>query len=103
MVKLITTAMDLGVGQLQWNVVTTERLKLAQKDPEHYGNIPVRVAGYSQMFNLVPKDLQDHFIARTKPRCEGSDRIAALQKRSFAAKINRALRSTSSIGRATDS
>jgi len=26
----------------------------------------VRVAGYSQMFNLVPKDLQDHIIARTK-------------------------------------
>jgi formate C-acetyltransferase len=69
MAKLITTAMTIGVGQLQWNVVTAERLKLAQQDPERYGNIPVRVAGYSQMFNLVPKDLQDHIIARTKHRC----------------------------------
>lgn len=66
MSQLIMTAMKLGVGQLQWNVVTVERLLKAQADPEHYGNIPVRVAGYSQMFRLVDKPLQDHIIARTK-------------------------------------
>lgn len=66
--QLITTAMGMGVGQLQWNVVTAERLRQAQADPEHYGNIAVRVAGYSQMFRLIPKDLQDHIIARTKHR-----------------------------------
>ena len=66
MSQLITTAMEMGVGQLQWNVVTAERLRLAQADPERYGNIAVRVAGYSQMFRLIPKDLQDHIIARTK-------------------------------------
>ena len=64
--QLIRTALSLGVGQLQWNVVTAERLIQAQQDPEHYGNIPVRVAGYSQMFKLVNKELQDHIIARTK-------------------------------------
>ena len=66
--QLITTAMRMGVGQLQWNVVTAERLRQAQADPEHYGNIAVRVAGYSQMFRLIPKELQDHIIARTKHR-----------------------------------
>ncbi|MCJ7548227.1 MAG: formate C-acetyltransferase/glycerol dehydratase family glycyl radical enzyme, partial [Anaerolineae bacterium] len=66
--QLITTAMTMGVGQLQWNVVTAERLRQAQEDPERYGNIPVRVAGYSQMFKLIPRDLQDHIIARTKHR-----------------------------------
>jgi formate C-acetyltransferase len=66
--QLVTTAMRMGVGQLQWNVVTAERLRKAQEDPERYGNIPVRVAGYSQMFKLIPKDLQDHIIARTKHR-----------------------------------
>jgi pyruvate-formate lyase len=66
--QLITTAIHMGVGQLQWNVVTAERLIQAQQDPEHYGNIPVRVAGYSQMFKLVDKQLQDHIIARTKHR-----------------------------------
>ena len=33
---------------------------------ERYGNIPVRVAGYSQMFKLIDRELQDHIIARTK-------------------------------------
>jgi formate C-acetyltransferase len=66
MSQLIMSAMKMGVGQLQWNVVTAERLLKAQADPERYGNIPVRVAGYSQMFRLVDKQLQDHIIARTK-------------------------------------
>ena len=66
MAQLIRTAMAMGIGQLQWNVTTVERLRQAQEDPEHYGNIPVRVAGYSQMFKLLERDLQDHIIARTK-------------------------------------
>jgi len=60
--------MDMGVGQTQWNVTTAERLIQAQQDPERYGNIAVRVAGYSQIFKLVPRDLQDHIIACTKHR-----------------------------------
>lgn len=65
---LIHSAIEMGVGQLQWNVTTAERLKQAQNDPEHFGNVPVRVAGYSQMFKLIPRELQDHIIARTKHR-----------------------------------
>ena len=64
--QLIRGAIDMGVGQLQWNVTTAQRLRQAQEDPEHYGNIPVRVAGYSQMFRLLSRELQDHIIARTK-------------------------------------
>jgi len=64
--ELIRSAIAMGVGQLQWNVTSVERLRLAQQDPEHYGNIAVRVAGYSQMFMLINKELQDHIIARTK-------------------------------------
>lgn len=64
--QLTQTAVAMGIGQLQWNVTSVERLKQAQEDPENYGNVAVRVAGYSQMFKLVPKDLQDHIIARTK-------------------------------------
>ena len=66
--QVIRAAIDMGVGQLQINVTTAQRLKQAQEDPEKYGNIPVRVAGYSQLFRLVPRDLQDHIIARTKHR-----------------------------------
>ena len=64
--QTIQTAIGMGVGQMQWNVTTVERLKKAQKDPEKYGNIPVRVAGFSQMFKLIERELQDHIIARTK-------------------------------------
>lgn len=64
---LIRTAFfELGVGQLQWNVVTAEDMIRAQKDPEHYGTLQVRVAGYSQMFKLIEPNLQNHLIARHK-------------------------------------
>lgn len=66
--QLIATAIGMGIGQLQWNVTTAERLRQAQADPERYGNIPVRVAGYSQLFRLVAPELQEHLIARTKHR-----------------------------------
>ena len=66
--RLIETAMQMGIGQLQWNVTTVERLRLAQRDPEKYGNIAVRVAGFSQMFKLINPELQEHIIARTKHR-----------------------------------
>ena len=66
--QLAQSAVEMGVGQIQWNVVTAERLLQAQEDPERYGNLTVRVAGYSQMFRLVDRDLQDHIIARTKHR-----------------------------------
>jgi formate C-acetyltransferase len=56
------------VGRLQCNVTSVERLRQAQADPERYGNIPVRVAGYSQMFRLLSPELQEHIIARTKHR-----------------------------------
>ena len=64
--QIIQTAINMGVGQMQYNIVSVERLKQAQADPENYGNISVRVAGYSQMFKLIGKELQDHIIARTK-------------------------------------
>ncbi|MCP4640413.1 MAG: hypothetical protein GY851_08275 [bacterium] len=64
--QIVRTAIRMGVGQLQFNVTTADRLRKAQDDPERYGNIPVRVAGYSQMFRLLTKELQDHVIARTK-------------------------------------
>jgi len=64
--QIIRAGAKLGVGQMQFNVVTAKRLKQAKECPEKYGNIPVRVAGYSQMFRLLSDELQDHVIARTK-------------------------------------
>ena len=64
--QLIRAGIKMGVGQMQFNVVNAERLQQARDCPEKYGNIPVRVAGYSQMFRLLSTELQDHVIARTK-------------------------------------
>lgn len=66
LLQLIQASTAMGVGQLQFNVVTVEKLRLAQKDPERHGDIPVRVAGFSQKFKLVAPELQEHIIARTK-------------------------------------
>lgn len=66
--RLIRGAVALGVGQMQWNVVSVEELERARKEPERFGNLPVRVAGYSQMFKLVDPELQEHIIARYKHR-----------------------------------
>jgi formate C-acetyltransferase len=68
LVQLTQTAVAKGIGQFQWNVISAERLIQAQEDPERYGNIAVRVAGFSQMFKLVDREMQDHIIGRTKHR-----------------------------------
>lgn len=64
----IKSAIDRGLGQLQINVVNAETLRKAQACPEQYGNLTVRVSGFSSKFTILAKDLQDHIIARTKHR-----------------------------------
>ena len=66
LMQLVKSSVQMGIGQLQWNVVSAEQLQKAKDDPEHFGNIPVRVAGYSQLFKLIEPELQDHIIARYK-------------------------------------
>lgn len=66
MSQIIRSGAELGIGQMQFNVVTKERLLKAKESPEKFGNFPVRVAGYSQKFSLLSKELQDFVIARTK-------------------------------------
>ncbi len=66
LVTLLQTAIEIGVGQLQFNVVNAETLRRAQAEPEKYRNLAVRVSGFSQRFCLLSKEIQDHIIARTK-------------------------------------
>jgi formate C-acetyltransferase len=67
-VDLLQTAVRLKVGQLQFNVVSADTLRAAQADPTRYANLCVRVSGFSQRFNLLDREMQDHIIARTKHR-----------------------------------
>lgn len=50
---------------IQINVVDDETLRAAQKNPQDYKNILVRVAGYSAYFVDLEKEMQDNIIART--------------------------------------
>jgi formate C-acetyltransferase len=56
---------DLGLYHVQFNVVSPEMLRDAQKHPEKYGSLMVRVSGYSAYFTGLNKDVQDEIIART--------------------------------------
>jgi len=66
--QYLKTWADLGIHHIQFNAVGKEILEEAQKNPEKYLNLMVRVAGYSAFFVDLSKDLQDSIIART-PQC----------------------------------
>ena len=51
--------------QLQFNVVDTKTLLDAQKNPQAYKDLLVRIGGYSDFFVSIPKSLQDEIISRS--------------------------------------
>ena len=51
--------------QIQFNFVDTKTLQAAQKEPEKYQNLVVRVAGYCEYFNNLDAHMQDEIISRT--------------------------------------
>lgn len=51
---------------VQYNIVSKETLIDAQKHPEKYKDLIVRVAGYSAFFNVLSKKTQDDIIGRTE-------------------------------------
>lgn len=62
---LIRSYFSLGGHHIQFNIVDSETLQAAQKCPEEYRDLLVRVAGYSDYFNDMNADLQYDVIART--------------------------------------
>lgn len=56
---------DLEVPHIQFNVVSKENLLDAQKRPDQYRSLTVRVAGYTAYFTELAGDLQNEIIART--------------------------------------
>jgi len=64
--KLIRTYFALGGHHIQFNIVDTATLYAAQKNPEDYKDLLVRMAGYSDYFNDMNADLQQEVIDRTE-------------------------------------
>lgn len=65
---LIDQYFGLGGMQIQFNIVSREALEDAQKNPDDYANLLVRVAGYSAYFTQLSREVQDDIIARTEQR-----------------------------------
>ncbi len=63
---LIRTYFDLGGWEIQFNVVSADTLRAAQKEPEKYRDLVVRVVGYSALFVELDKMMQDDIISRTE-------------------------------------
>lgn len=64
-ITLLRTASQMGNGEMQFNYLSNETLLEAQKHPEQYRDLIVRVAGYSAFFVELCKDVQDEIISRT--------------------------------------
>lgn len=62
---LVRTYFRMDGHHIQFNVVTAETLHAAQKHPEKYRDLIVRVAGYSDYFVDLTQELQDEIIRRT--------------------------------------
>ena len=65
-VALIRSYFDQKGMHVQFNVVTRETLLDAQKNPDKYKTLVVRVAGYSALFTTLSRSLQDDIINRTE-------------------------------------
>ncbi len=66
MAHLIRTFFRLGGHHVQFNIVDMGTLRDAQDHPENYRNLLVRVAGYSDYFVSLHRELQNEIISRTE-------------------------------------
>jgi pyruvate-formate lyase len=66
LVHLVRTYFKLDGHHIQFNVVDAATLRAAQKDPQQYRDLIVRVAGYSDYFCDLSEALQEEIIARTE-------------------------------------
>ena len=79
-VALIRSYFDQKGMHMQFNVVDRDTLLDAQKYPEKYKHLVVRVAGYSALFTTLSRSLQDDIIRRTEQGFSG-DNMDYLEKR----------------------
>jgi formate C-acetyltransferase len=64
--QLVRSYFRMDGHHIQFNVVNAETLRDAQRYPEKYRDLIVRVAGYSDYFNDLGEDLQEEIIRRTE-------------------------------------
>jgi pyruvate-formate lyase len=67
---LLMAYFRLGGMHVHYNVVSAETLRQAQKNPEDYRGLVVRVAGYSGLFTELDRATQNDIISRKMHGCE---------------------------------
>ena len=65
---MIRTYFKMGGEQLQPTVISTDVLKAAQKHPDEYLNLVVKVGGYSAYFVDLGHEIQNEVISRSEHR-----------------------------------
>ncbi len=64
--SMIQSFFALGAFHVQFNTISTEKLRKAQKNPDKYKDLLVRVAGYSTQFVNLSESMQEAIIARSE-------------------------------------
>lgn len=64
--SLIKTHFELGGHHIMFNVVDSKVLRAAQKNPEKYMDLIVRIHGFSSYFVGLCKDIQEDIISRVE-------------------------------------
>ncbi|MFC1966777.1 pyruvate formate lyase family protein, partial [Chloroflexota bacterium] len=65
-VSYLKSFVDLGIHHVQFNIVDNKVLRDAQRHPEKYSDLVVRVAGFSAYFIDLERPVQDQIIERTQ-------------------------------------
>ncbi|MFA9398575.1 MAG: formate C-acetyltransferase, partial [Clostridiaceae bacterium] len=66
MAGFLTAFTKLKIQHIQFNVISADTLREAQKNPENFKGLVVRVAGYSAFFTELSKEIQNDIISRTE-------------------------------------
>ena len=67
-VRLIRTFFERGGFFIQFNILSPEVLRAAQKDPQKYQNLQIRLCGWNVRFIDLPAAVQESFIAEAENR-----------------------------------
>jgi formate C-acetyltransferase len=64
-VTSLMTYFELGGFAVHYNVLDTETLKDAKRDPDKYPNLQVRLCGWNVLFSSLSEKEKDEFIERS--------------------------------------
>jgi formate C-acetyltransferase len=65
-VSILRTAEELGIYHIQFNVISSDTLRKAMKEPENYRDLTIRVGSYVAYFVDLTEELQLNIISRTE-------------------------------------